>query len=145
MTQRGRRSAASLSVVTSLPSGRPPPPDRLSEPEQAEWRAIVGALSAHWFPRETHPALAALCRHTCRSRLLADQLTAAQVDPIKTVDGLAVLDKLCAMLERETRAIMALSRALRLTNQTRMDKGAAARSSGGPVSYYDTMELEHDG
>jgi hypothetical protein len=41
MAQRGRKSAASLSIVSVLGNERPAPPDDLTEEEAEEWRAIV--------------------------------------------------------------------------------------------------------
>jgi hypothetical protein len=67
MRQRGRKSAASLSVprgnvVEMVP--RPPPPSDLTDEQAEEWKAIVGRLPAEWFPRETWPVLVQFCRHT---------------------------------------------------------------------------------
>ena len=72
-------------------------------------------MPADWFPRESHAALAALCRHTCRSRVLGAQINVVQDKCLKSEEGVKVLDKLLAMLERETRCIAALSRSMRLT------------------------------
>ena len=124
---------------------KPPAPDYLADPEQTEWRAIVGCMPSDWFPRESHPALAALCRHACRSRVLAAQCTKIEATCIKTEEGLRVLDRLLGLLERGTRAVMALSCSMRLTQQTRIDKGAAGRRTDGPrPSYYDSAEANQD-
>ena len=46
---RGRKSAASLSVVPLVPGqGRPEPPTSLDALEQQIWRDVVDALPAHW-------------------------------------------------------------------------------------------------
>ncbi len=37
----------------------------------AEWLALVSALPADWFPRETHGLLTDYCRHVVRSRRVA--------------------------------------------------------------------------
>lgn len=138
----GRKSNAELSVVAPVfPEQRPPPPDYLSELERAEWRALTGCLPGNWFPRECHAALAALCRHTVRSRVLGAQISGIQEQCLKTEDGVRILDKLLAMLERETRCIASLSRSMRLTQQTRVHKGTAGRSAAGSRSAYDTEEF----
>jgi hypothetical protein len=67
MAKPGRKSSAELSLVTSFPSQRPPAPAYLSDAEKIEWRALTGTMPADWFPRESHAALAALCRHTCQA------------------------------------------------------------------------------
>jgi hypothetical protein len=143
MAQRGRKSHANLSVVTAFSAQRPPAPDYLSEPERLEWRALTGTMPANWFPRESHAALAALCRHTCRSRVLGAQINKAQETCLKMEDGVRILDKLCAMLERETRAVAALSRSMRLTQQTRLDKRVAgSRAEGLRASAYEDGSLD---
>jgi len=46
---RGRKSAASLSVVPLVPGqGRPEPPVDLDPLEQQVWREVVDALPGHW-------------------------------------------------------------------------------------------------
>jgi hypothetical protein len=46
---RGRKSAASLSVVPVVPGqGLPEPPAELDSLEQRIWRDVVAALPAHW-------------------------------------------------------------------------------------------------
>jgi hypothetical protein len=46
---RGRKSAASLTVVPVVPGqGRPEPPASLDALEQQIWRDVVDALPAHW-------------------------------------------------------------------------------------------------
>src|SRR5262245_61489114 len=46
---RGRKSAASLSVVPLVPGqSRPEPPPGLDSLEQRVWRDVVDALPAHW-------------------------------------------------------------------------------------------------
>jgi hypothetical protein len=102
-------------------------------------------MAAGWFPRETHGALEALCRHTCRSRVLAAQVTKVEKSCLKTEEGLRVLDRLLAMLERETRAITALLRTMRLTQQARIDARSAGRARSGPqASYYEMQEAEDE-
>ena len=46
---RGRKSAASVSVVPMVPGqGRPEPPASLDALERQIWRDVVDALPAHW-------------------------------------------------------------------------------------------------
>jgi hypothetical protein len=146
MKKPGRISAASLSVVTPFSTQRPPPPDYLSDSEKLEWQALTGTMPHDWFPRESHAALAALCRHTCRSRVLGSQISGIQDKLLKTEEGVKVLDKLLAMLERETRCVAALSRSMRLTQQTRLDKRVAgSRAEGGVrASAYELMDWRND-
>jgi hypothetical protein len=61
MAQRGRKSAAALSVVSMIGNERPAPPDELTEDEAAEWRAIAGPMPPDWFTRENYPLLEYPC------------------------------------------------------------------------------------
>jgi hypothetical protein len=63
MAQRGRKSAASLSIVQVLGNERPAPPDELTEEEAEEWRAIASRMPHDWWTRENYPLLAEYCRH----------------------------------------------------------------------------------
>lgn len=131
MAKPGRISAAQLSIVTGGSQQRPPAPEYLFDTEKLEWRALTGTVPADWFPRESHAALAALCRYTCRSRVLGARISKIEEKALATEEGVRVLDKLCAMLERETRCVEALSRSMRLTQRTRLDKRVAGSRAQG--------------
>ena len=80
-----------------------------------------------------------------RSRLLGAQISKVEDRCFTSEDTLRFLDKLLAMLERETRAVAALSRSMRLTQQTRADKDSAFRKTSGPrPSFYETMGEGYD-
>jgi hypothetical protein len=145
MPHHGRKSTASLSVVADIRQQRAPAPAHLSDDERAEWKALTGCMPTDWFPRESHAALAALCRHSVRSRVLGAQVNKIEAKCLQTEEGIRVLDKLLAMLERETRCVAALSRSMRLTQQTRVDKRIAGSRAGVPAaSFYQTMSDEDD-
>jgi hypothetical protein len=131
--------------IVALNTGRPPAPEGLSPAEREEWRVVVGSMPADWLTREAYPLLAGLCRHTVRAEKLGTQINKAEGQLLKDIEGVRVLDKLLAMHERETRAIMALMRSLRLTKQSQYDSRTAARKTGGMVaSYYDMDHGEDD-
>src|SRR3954467_15967709 len=71
MIQRGRKSAAAMSVIRAETAFRPKPPDGLTVGQVSEWRRVVNRLPADWFPAETHACLAAYCRHTENAKRLA--------------------------------------------------------------------------
>jgi hypothetical protein len=73
----GRKSAASLSVVSMIGHERPAPPEELTEDEATEWREIAGRMPHDWFTRENFPLLAEYCRHIVRARDLAGDPAAA--------------------------------------------------------------------
>jgi hypothetical protein len=118
MKQRGRKSAASLAVPRIAGPvdriERPDAPYNLSDLAAAEWRAIVNRLPADYFPRETWPMLAQLCRHIVASDRLGMLITA-----LEGPDGGWEVEhwlKLLAAQERESRAISSLCGRMRLSH-----------------------------
>jgi hypothetical protein len=122
MTTRGRKSAASLSVVRADAieiTERAKPPRDLTPEQAEEWRAVVNRMPADWFPRETHGLLAQYCRHLVAARRVAQLIQSAEAGDEFDVDE---YDKLLKMQEREGRAISSLATRMRLTQQTTYDK-----------------------
>lgn len=95
----------------------------LTAKQAAVWKRTVDAMPPEWFGGESLPLLAEYCRHVTRSRLLASR---------QDVDEIPVYDKLAAAAERETRAMLACARALRLTHQSRYDAAKARRKAREP-------------
>jgi hypothetical protein len=126
MRQRGRKSAASLTVVPFVPSQRPVPPDHLSKQEADEWRAIVDRLPANWFPRETQPLLERLCFHVCLAQRLERELRKYDNGSLRSKTGLQRFCTLGSMEVRETMTIISLMTKLRLTVQSRYKAERAA-------------------
>jgi len=131
MAKRGRRSAAEIATVVIDVGGEPlplPPPSELTDAQAGIWRDVVGSSPAILFRRAIAPILIAYCRHTCRARLLEMQV--AQFEPEWTTvkGGLERLDKLLALCERETRAMISCARALRLTPHAQMHPRTAGRA-----------------
>lgn len=138
MAKRGRKSQADLATVTPIGPrlGRPHPPEDLTPDQAEEWRAVVAAMPGDWFGRESLAMLADYCRHACRARFLASRLDAMTLDD---VGELASWDTLSRLAERETRAMLACARSLRLTHQARQDPKSAARRARGRPSAYELM------
>lgn len=78
--------------------------------------------------------LAQYCRHKVQADIIAQQLEAFDPAWMAEEEGLKRFDKLGAMLERETRAINALLRSMRLTQQSliRADKAGATKKGRKP-------------
>ena len=142
----GAESAVSLAVVTQLETRRPPPPAELTPEQSEEWRAVASTMPSGWFGRESYPLLASYCWHVCRSRWLASKIDTDADRLLKIEGGVALLDKLFAMAEREGRAVLAHARSLRLTQQSRYDARTAGRQAmnAAPASYYESMEMDDD-
>lgn len=135
MTKRGRRSAASLSVVQTLPGQRPEPPRELTREQKAIWRAVVQTKPADWFTDDSHPLLVAYCRHITTARDLGATIDGFDLALLAEDEHLKRYDRLLAMRERETRAITALARSMRLTQQARYDtKSANTAAKSAPAS-----------
>lgn len=128
MGSRGRKSADSLQAAV-LPSGavRPDAPYSLSDKEAAAWRTIVDAMPDDWFKPESHALLEAHCRHVERERLLARAMQGATPESLDDLEKVKYFDALAKACERESRAILATARALRITHQSRYDDRQAAR------------------
>ena len=128
MGSRGRRSAADLAVIgISLEGGRPEPPDGLPVAEAEVWTSTVSAMPARWFNQAHVPLLSAFCRHVVRANRLAKLVDA--FDRIEDDAGLQRLDKLLAMAERESRAVTACARAMRITHQAQSQPRGAGRAT----------------
>ena len=127
MLQRGRKSAAALSVVAPIAGQRPEPPNYLSKAEAAEWRAIVARMPPDWFSPETWGLLAQLCRHMVLSKLVAAEGLHADAGRMIRDDP-DLFDRLTRIHEREGRAISSLATRLRLTPQSRYDAAKAHRA-----------------
>jgi hypothetical protein len=78
--------------------------------------------------RAAFPVLIEYTRHVCRARLLEAQIERFQIEWTKVEGGLDRFDRLLAMAERETRALTACARALRLTPHSVMHPRTAGRS-----------------
>lgn len=125
---RGRKSVAELATVTPVEIvPRPNAPLDLSPEESDEWVAIVDAMPADWFPRETWPLLAQYCRHTVSARRVSQLIDAAcSRDEIDVQE----IRELLAMQAKETSALKAMAASMRLSQQA----SYSARGAGGEKS-----------
>jgi hypothetical protein len=133
MEGRGRKSAASLSVISS--NGieaieRARPPEELTQEQKFEWVSVVNRMPAEWFPRETQALLAQYCRHIVSARRVANMIDSLEAELAKEEGATAevilgaskAFDRLYKMQEREGRAISSLATKMRLSQQSTYDK-----------------------
>lgn len=137
MTKRGRRSSADLaSRPVLIEAHRPAPPEGFGEVEARIWVDTVGTMPLGWFSRAQYPILVAYCRHAARAEQMAAHIASFKPDWIKEEGGPEMLNKLLAMAERETRALTACARSMRLTQQAQIQPRSAGRATaddhGGP-------------
>jgi hypothetical protein len=128
--KRGPKSSNEIATVV-LRAGKQmpfPPPSELSDAQAMIWRDTVAAMPGDWLTRAGFPILIAYCRHSCRARLLEMQIATFEIEWTKVEGGLERFDKMLSMAERETRALSACARALRLTPQATMHPRTAGRA-----------------
>jgi hypothetical protein len=128
MQQRGRKSAAQLSVVAGTIDGRPEAPPNLSKSQTEIWNRVVACEAADFFRTATvQVLLAEYCRHVERAAWLEDEIAEAR-KPTSQLP-LEDVDRLLKMAERETRAVLSIATKLRLTNQSRYQPSVAATAA----------------
>jgi hypothetical protein len=126
MAQRGRKSAAALAIAAPVYGlTRLPPPSALTAAQRGVWLAIVNSRPAEWFGPEHQALLTQYCRHKVNSDVLADRLEQFDPEWLGDDEGLKRYERLCSMMEKETRALNALSRAMRLSQQAMYERDRA--------------------
>ena len=124
-------------VPPSIPGIQPEPLAELNEEERREWRKFTARLPADWFPPESWPVLAQLCRHICLARWFGQFLQEVRAGILDPNDGdqLDRVERLIRMHDREGKAMVALMVKLRLTSQQRIqDDGVARRARAEAAS-----------
>src|SRR5262249_52166672 len=113
---------AHLSVASPLApgQGRAQRPKLLAADEAVVWTYICGAMPDHWFSTSFH-LLRCLCAHVANEEMIARELARARVK-----DDLKALRSLTVIHARETKAILELSKALRLPPRTRYTQERSA-------------------
>jgi len=106
----------------SIPGTQPDPPEELNAEESKEWRRFWLVAPPDWFPRETWPLLAQLCRHICQGRWVGQCLQEVRAGLLDVTDddSLERVERLQRLHDREGRAMTALMVRLRLTSQQRI-------------------------
>jgi hypothetical protein len=149
MAQRGRKSAASLSIVSMAGHERPAPPEDLIEDEAKEWREIAGRMPQDWFTRENFPLLAEYCRHIVRARDLAQDIAKFKRYPSEvrlTTEGIQRYDMLLKMADRERAALVQLATKQRFSQQSRYTEkraGTAVKPQSAPGPPPASTPLRH--
>jgi uncharacterized protein (DUF1697 family) len=90
---------------------RPEPPEKLSQEEAAEWRAIVNRLPPNWFKREVEAVLVQYCRHVVAAERLQKLIQAMEKE--EELDVVAY-EKIAKLRLAESKGIAQLARTLQL-------------------------------
>lgn len=134
-TKRGRKSTAAkqtakLSVIDGGAPALPEPPGDLNDEEMEVWQRVVRSEPPDFFTSDvTLSLLADYCRHRVAADVLSRTISDFKSDWLKMAEGADRYDKLLRMRDRETKAVIRCATKLRLTNQSRYTKGAAATAS----------------
>lgn len=125
MEARGRKSSASLTVVSGGAIQRVEPPAGLSSQESELFRSIVAAKPADWWTEDNAPLLIEYVRGVAMVNKLAKM--------IELAEDIGELKTLLDMRDKESRRITSLATKMRLAQQsTYTDKSAGtAKGRGG--------------
>src|SRR3954471_3024232 len=93
MAQRGRKSAASLSVLSPVAGSRLRAPEGLSAAEADLWLDTVKLVPASFFPPEASEQLAAYVRHAIAGRDLSKLIAEFHPKWIGRAGGLAMFSR----------------------------------------------------
>ena len=134
MTQPGRKSSASLSVIgVATPIPRLMPPSVLTDDQRAIWLATVNSKPADWFGDEHIPLLLEYVRHVSTADLLTREIDAFTPEMFANPLELEKLKMLVSMRAREAGCINTFARSMRITQQSiyRADKAATLTDKVG--------------
>ena len=131
---RGRKSEASLTVVPLLPGqGRPPAPRDLDRRERRVWRAVVGALPAHWLDLAGQQVLRRLVAQAViceRREVRLRELRAQGQDGSEEADALATLHSTSAKIWGSSSACCGLRRGRAWFHERRVQRSTRRRNPG---------------
>ena len=108
---------------------RQPPPAELSEIEAGIWLSVTNTKPADWFQADTTLLMIGYCKHGSTAMLLDRQIDGFDPGWLATDEGIDRFRKLTDMREKQTRAINALSRSMRLTQQSKYDLKVASTTA----------------
>jgi len=133
MTKRGRKSSASLSVISNNgieATERPKPPIEITDEQACDWIRITNSKPASWWDEGNCSALIQHVRHLSRARRIAQAIEKTEVSEDFDITEYRALLK---DEETQTRAILSGATKMRLLQQaTYTDKaaGTASRNAG---------------
>lgn len=132
MAQRGRKSAARLSVVAGTIHGqtRPKPPADLPERQAKLWRDIVESEPIDLFKTvSSQLMLRELVRYADTSDTLAIALNEMSSDDLSDPESIRHYGELLRMRDTATKQIAALATKLRISNQAKYLPNTVARAT----------------
>jgi len=127
---------------------RPPPPEGLTDPQRALWRAIVETEPAHLFDSAARRHLLRLyVEHAAFRANLQALIDRVPVEKMLDPDTEAGFERMLRARDRETKQLVSLATRLRLTNQARYTAAAAGTAgrnhAAGPRPWDDSPAGEY--
>ena len=119
MKQAGRKSAAELATVTTLPIRLLAAPTDLSAEEAEVWSRVVATKPGEWWDAGTVPLLAQYCRATVQAELIADLVRQTASSMLSDPSQLGTYKELRKIQGALSGEITTLARSMRLTQQSR--------------------------
>lgn len=119
MKQRGKRSTASLSVITPKIVDIPNAPGDLLPVERELWDSIIATRTSDFFDSATLPLLAEYCRLKTQVDAMAEEIKEFEPDWLKTDEGVRRYRALTSIRDQAQGRMIALARSMRLTQQAR--------------------------
>jgi phage terminase small subunit len=135
MAQRGRKSTASLAVITPIKE-RPQPPADLFEDAADEWRRVMATREPDYFGQEQLAHLTAYCTHVATAQLLTREIEALP-RPVNA----AQRSKLLRDRRDEMKLALDIGRSLRLTLHSQRTAQTAGTASRAAVSAKRLWEI----
>ena len=130
MKQRGRKSAAKLSIVPAKVDERPTAPESLLPEEREFWTAIVNARPVDFFDDASIPLLKEYCRLTSQVELMTEAIEDFEPEWLLTEDGVKRYKMLAGIRDQGQGRMIALARSMRLTQQARYVPDASKARPG---------------
>ena len=134
MKQKGRKSVAKLAVIESLPQTRPAPPEELNDREAELWSRVTASKSVDFFDDCVVDLLAGYCRLKTQVDLVSEEISVYDPAWLETDKGVARYKNLASIRDQGQGRMLALARAMRLTNQSRFQPVTASSRSGKSMS-----------
>jgi hypothetical protein len=144
MKQRGRKSAASLAVVSVDQGGYSVigPPPGLTDGERAVWMASASGKPSDWFGSEHIAMLVDYCRTVVRCDVLDAQIKAFDPEWLKEDEGLKRYERLLSMAAKLSGVCNTLARSMRLTHQSKYVANKAGTTVRGRKPWQDVEAEE---
>lgn len=129
MRQRGRKSAAALTIVSDNPVRSVTPPANMPDDQKEIWHSIVETMPADWFGKENVALLEQYCVHVCRAKMLGQLVNELTIKPDRTSGETSRMLELMRQEHRQSRLIASLATKMRIAQQSTYDKSARKRKS----------------